>query len=85
MDENLDSELPAASAPLSTGAAYQGTEVEGEGESSRAVEKEEDPKTPPVGAGPSSTAVVAVGPRPAAGGRTPLSTEWLFEASYEDG
>jgi hypothetical protein len=85
MDENLDSELPAASAPLATGAALQDAEVEGDGESNRTVEKEEDPKTPPVRAGPSSNAVVVVSPRPAAGGRTPLSTKWISEASDEDG
>jgi hypothetical protein len=84
-DEYLDSELPDASAPPSTVAAHQGTEVEGDCESSRAIERKEDPKTPPVRAGPSSNAVVVVSPRPAAGGRTPLSTKWISEASDEDG
>ncbi|KAK1613858.1 hypothetical protein QYE76_019375 [Lolium multiflorum] len=84
MDESLDSELPEALAPSAIVAAHQGAEVEGDGESSHAIEEEEDPKTHPVKTGPSSIAVAVEGPRPAAEGRTPLSTGWVSEAFDED-
>jgi hypothetical protein len=72
-------------APSATVAPRQGAEVEGDGKSSRAAEKEEELKNPPARAGPSSAIMAAVGPRPTSGERTPLSTGWLSEASDKDG